>query len=88
MGLWKSFEKGNCKLNNSKINVKFSKGIDKELKRYYLSFINYLRDKYIFPYPLNVYIKNEYKIKLMNGTEAYGKFHWWMEKQRQILPIS
>ena len=87
MNLWEKFEKKNCKLLNSKINIRFTKDVDKNLRNYYLQFIKYLRGKYVFPYPLNIYIKNDYKVKLSDGTMTYGKFFWYYNENKCYIVI-
>ena len=85
MSLWKQFEKSNCSLDNKPMRIRIEKGIHKRLREEYLSLIKYLRNKYIFPYRLNIYVVNKTKVKLMNGGMSYGKFHWYISKDSYIV---
>ena len=85
MSLWEKFEKENCNLKNNNIRIRIDKGISKKLRKEYLSLIKYLRNKYVFPYRLNIYAVNKYKVKLMDGRLAWGKFHWYESKDSYIV---
>lgn len=85
MSLWEKFEKENCNLKNNNIRIRIDKGISKKLRKEYLSLIKYLRNKYVFPYRLNIYAVNKYQVKLMDGRLAWGKFHWYESKDSYIV---
>lgn len=85
MSLWEKFEKENCNLKNNNIRIRIDKSISKKLRKEYLSLIKYLRNKYVFPYRLNIYAVNKYQVKLMDGRLAWGKFHWYESKDSYIV---
>ena len=76
MNLWQSFEKTYCASINQGIAFHFENGLDRKLRVIYLDFARWLRNKYVFPVHLTVYILNQEKIRLRNGTLAYGSFRW------------
>lgn len=85
MSLWEKFEKENCNLKNNNIRIRIDKSISKKLRKEYLSLIKYLRNKYVFPYRLNIYAVNKCQVKLMDGRLAWGKFHWYESKDSYIV---
>ena len=54
MNLWQQFEKSNCKKTNQGISFHYEKGIDRELREFYLNFVKWLRSKYVFPVNITV----------------------------------
>lgn len=72
-------------MKNNNIRIRIDKGISKKLRKEYLSLIKYLRNKYVFPYRLNIYAVNKYQVKLMDGRLAWGKFHWYESKDSYIV---
>ena len=85
MRLWNQFKINNSKYQNSGFNVRYEKGIDKILKKKYKILFSYLRKNYVFPYHINIYIKNSYKVRLNSGIEAFGKFHYYEDKSSYIV---
>ena len=57
---------------------------DEKLKEKYKSFAKWLRNTYVFPIHLTVYIKNCEKVKLLNGKWVYGSFRWFENKEPYI----
>lgn len=85
MNLWQKFEKSkNQSFENEKIIFHYEDGIDVELKKLYCSFAGWLRNNYVFPVRINVYILNCEKIRLSNGQMAYGSFRWYPKKNPVI----
>ena len=84
MNLWQLFEKTNCTLCNKGITFRYEKGIDPNLRRKYLNFTKWLREKYVFPVHLTVYILDQEKVKLRNGTFQYGSFRWYPKRPPRI----
>lgn len=76
MNLWKTFEVSKNKYYNEGIRFRYEKGIDEDLRKKYIAFVKWLRDTYVFPVRLNVYIKNCEKVRLMNGKWVYGSIRW------------
>ena len=58
------------------------------LKQKYISFAKWLRSTYVFPVRLNGYIKNEEKVRLRNGTMAYGSFRCFPKRTPNIRVAS
>ena len=89
MNLWQTFEIGKTKYQNSGIVFRYEKGIDEKLKEIYKKFAKWLRQTYVFPARLTVYVKNCEKVKLLNGDMAYGSFRWFENKNPYIrIPSS
>ena len=85
MNLWQGFERKQNKEKISKeILLHFQNGIDKELKKLFISFTRWLRINYIFPINIHVYIINAEKIRLLNGNLAYGGFRWFAKRTPMI----
>lgn len=84
MNLWQSFEKANCSLYNQGLSLHFEKGIDDNLRELYMLFSKWLRKKYIFPSHVSVYILNQEKVTLRNGTRCYGSFRWYPKRNPRI----
>ena len=85
MNLWQKFEKKqNKEKNNKKISLHFQNGIDKELKKLFITFTRWLRINYIFPTNIHVYIVNSEKIRLLDETLAYGSFRWFANRTPMI----
>lgn len=85
MNLWQKFEKSrNKSFESQKLSFRYEDGIDDELKRLYQSFAMWLKDNYVFPVSLNIYILNCEKIRLKNGNMAYGSFRWYPKKNPVI----
>lgn len=74
MNLWQTFETDKIKYSNNGISFRYEKGIDNSLKQKYKSFVKWLRNTYVFPVHLTVYVKNCEKDNLLNGKRAYGSF--------------
>ena len=69
MGLWNDFKINNNRATYSNgISLIFEKGIESDLKREYILLVKWLRNNYIFPVHINVYILNSEKVKLLSGT--------------------
>ncbi len=84
MNLWQTFEISKTKYSNEGIFFRYEKGIDEGLRKKYILFAKWLRDTYVFPVPLNVYIKNCEKVRLMNGNWVYGSFRWFESRSPYI----
>lgn len=84
MNLWQSFEKKNCSLNNQGISFRYERGIDNNLHELYLDFSKWLRQKYVFPLHLTVYVLNQEKVILRNGAVRYGIFRWYPKRLPSI----
>jgi len=81
VNLWQKFE--TTKENECMslgISLHFQDGIEPKLRENFISFTRWLRLNYIFPVHINVHIINAPKIRLMNGTLAYGGFKWFPQK--------
>lgn len=81
MGLWNNFALKKTNKLNEGISLFFEKGIEDGLKKEYVSFAKWLRKNYVFPVHINVYILNCEKIKLLNGSLAYGSFRWFPNRK-------
>lgn len=86
MNLWENFERKR-KTETQGLSLHFQEGIDPTLRAKYISFVKWLRLKYVFPIHLNVYIINAEKIQLKNGRWAYGGFRWY-EKRTPMIRIA
>ena len=85
MNLWQTFEiKRNPTFSNNGISFRFDNGIEDNLKKLYISFAKWLRNTYVFPVHMNIYIKNCEKVRLMSGAMVYGSFKWFEEKPPYI----
>lgn len=85
MNLWQNFEMSrNQSFVNQKIICHYDDGIDAELKKLFYSFTEWLRNNYVFPVGINIYILNCEKIRLRNGQMAYGSFRWYPKKNPVI----
>lgn len=84
MNLWQKFEIGNTAALDAGISFRYETGIEEVLKQRYRSFAKWLRNTYVFPVHLNVYIKNCEKVQLLNGNWAYGSFRWFETKPPYI----
>ena len=56
------------------IRLHFEKGIDCEVKRAILEFINWLRTEYYFPVRVNIYFKCAFRIKALDGELVSATF--------------
>ena len=81
MNLWQAFEIKKSKYSNCGISFRYENGIDEKLKEKYKLFAKWLRNTYVFPVHLTVYIKNCEKVKLLNGKWVYGSFRWFENKE-------
>jgi len=52
----------------------YSKGVDDKLKLTFSDFAKWLRNKYVFPMRVNVYIKNTFYIKAADGENVSATF--------------
>lgn len=84
MNLWQQFEKSNCKQSNQGISFHYEKGIDRELREFYLNFVKWLRSKYVFPVHITVYVLSREKVRLQNGSLQYGSFRWYPKRSPRI----
>lgn len=84
MGLWNNFKINKTEIKNEGISLHFEKGIESKLRKEYISFVIWLRKNYLFPIHINVYILNCEKVKLLNGTLAYGSFKWFKKRKPRI----
>lgn len=85
MGLWNNFKlKNNSNKTNIGISLFFEKDIEKDLRKEYINFVKWLRINYIFPVHLNVYILNCEKVKLLDGSLAYGSFRYFNKRNPRI----
>lgn len=57
---------------NNGLRMKIDKEINSSLRTVCKKFAVYLRNKYLFPIRISVYIKNVYKIKASDGDYVYG----------------
>ena len=60
------------------------KGLDPELREFYLRFSKWLRGRYVFPVHLTVYVLNQEKIRLRDGTLKYGSFRFYPTRSPRI----
>ena len=85
MGLWNDFKlEKNINSVNEGVSLHFESGIEEGLKKEYLSFVKWLRKKYIFPVHMHIYILNIEKVRLLNGSLAYGSFRWFNRRNPRI----
>ena len=84
MNLWQQFEKANCEQSNPGISFRYEKGIDQGLREFYLRFSKWLRGKYVFPVHLTIYVLNQEKVRLRDGTLTYGSFRWYPKRSPRI----
>ncbi len=85
MGLWNDFKlEKNINSVNEGVSLHFESGIEEGLKKEYLSFVKWLRKKYIFPVHMHIYILNIEKVRLSNGSLAYGSFRWYNRRNPRI----
>jgi len=86
MNIWSTFEKKRYQESKG-ISLHFDKGIDKDLKRKYISLVKWLRTNYAFPIHVTVYIINAEQIPLRNGHLAFGSFRWF-DKRTPIIRVA
>ena len=84
MNLWQKYEKTHCERSNQGISFHYEKGLDQELREFYLNFSKWLRDKYVFPIHVTVYVLNQEKVRLRNGMLQYGSFRWYPKRSPRI----
>ena len=84
MNLWQQFEKTNCTRPSRGISFHYEKGLDPELREFYLCFFKWLRGRYVFPVHLTVYVLNQEKIRLRDGTLKYGSFRFYPTRSPRI----
>lgn len=84
MNLWQKYEKSNCERSDRGISFHYEKGIDRELREFYLNFAKWLRGKYVFPVHVTVYVLNQEKVRLRNGSLQYGSFRWYPKRSPRI----
>ena len=84
MNLWQKYEKSNCERSDRGISFHYEKGIDRELREFYLNFAKWLRGKYVFPVHVTVYVLNQEKVRLWNGSLQYGSFRWYPNRSPRI----
>ena len=84
MNLWQKYEKSNCERSDRGISFHYEKGIDQELREFYLNFSKWLRGKYEFPVHVTVYVLNQEKVRLRNGSLQYGSFRWYPKRSPRI----
>ena len=84
MNLWQLFEKTNCSLCNMGVSFHFEKEIDQDLRDLFLNFAKWVRNKYVFPVHLTVYILNQEKVMLRDGSLKYGSFRWYPKRSPRI----
>ena len=56
------------------LRLKFDKGVDIEVRKACKEFAAFMRREYFFPIRVPVYLKNQKKLKCMDGSFAYGTF--------------
>ena len=81
MNLWQTFELERNKYSNNGISFRYEKGIDENLKEKYKAFAKWLRNTYVFPVHVTVYVKYCEKVKLLNGKWVYGSFRWFENRE-------
>lgn len=76
MNPWKLYSLPQANCPSQGVSLHFEKGIDPEFRNCCISFIKWVRKHYCFPVHLNIYIKNCEKIRLWDGSMAYGGFRY------------
>lgn len=77
MSIWEC-DKWEEYLNNvphrSGIRLRFEKGVDPEVRRAIIEFIDWLKSIYAFPLRVPIYVKKASRIKSLDGELVYGTF--------------
>ena len=74
-GPWKAFLKKNAPEGTSgALRLHFEEGVEAPLRRYFLRFAQWLRETYVFPTTLNVYVLARERVCLRDGSSVYGLF--------------
>lgn len=68
---WKRYIPIGCRSGN---RIKFDAGIDNEVRRSCKEFIKWMREEFVFPIRVPVYIKNSIHIRANDGELVYGTF--------------
>ena len=85
MNLWQCFERNRCgTYTEGGISFHYQKGIEEELKQKYILFAKWLRENYVFPVHLNIYVLNCEQVRLRSGQMAYGSFRWYSARTPNI----
>ena len=90
MNLWQEFSIKHQKTDpNEGVSFRYEKGVDAALKNEYICFANWLRKHYVFPKHLTVFVRDAETVSLKNGTQVYGKFRWYENRNPRIeIPSS
>ena len=83
MNLWQQHQK-RVPTEKNLLHLHFDAGIPSELKQQAIAFTKWLRKNYTVPITLHVYFRNTYRIRLKNGTMAYGSFRWYPQRPPYI----
>lgn len=81
MKKWKSYYLSDA--HRTGIRVRYEKNVDPEVKRAVSEFINWIKENYIFPKRLNVYLKEADRIRAMNGENVCGTFFRPADRNRE-----
>ena len=88
MNLWQRYEKNRKDaLPSQGISLHFEKGIEPEFRKDCIHFVRWLRKKYTFPVHANIYIKDCEKVRLADGSYAYGGFRWFNDDRPPYIRI-
>ncbi|MBQ6171887.1 MAG: hypothetical protein IJK34_04530 [Clostridia bacterium] len=60
--------------HRSGIRLRFEKGVDSEVRRAIMEFVDWIRSIYVFPLRVPIYIKKSSRIKSLDGELVYGTF--------------
>lgn len=73
MNLWK-IQKANhmASFDKTGLHLRVEQGVNPEVRRSCLSFSKWLREQYVFPVRVIIYIKKSYYISAQNGENVYG----------------
>ncbi len=69
------------------IFLHFKPGVDKKLLELFIDFAKWLRKNYDFPIRVNVYLYSCEKIKLLDGSWAYGAFRFFDTYEEPYIRI-
>ena len=58
----------------SGLRIRYEKNVNSEVKRAINEFVCWLRNEYVFPKRINMYVKEKRRIKAMNGENVCGTF--------------
>ena len=78
MNIWKTKKWINYYKNHppkrSGLRVRYDKNIDAEVKRAIKCFVAWMRDKYIFPMRVVIYVKESERVQARDGDMVFGTF--------------